>query len=85
MRKGPRRISLRAQSRLRQASTGSPHEDRSIRRLSERLVRHAVEQLLSRPDGLQMQQLGGEMWREDRKIDHMADDDDSCNREEGRA
>ena len=47
--------------------------------LLERLVGHAFEQLLSRPNGLQMQQFGGEMWREDRKINCMADDDDSRN------
>ena len=47
--------------------------------LLERLVRYAFEQLLSRPNGLEMQQFGGEMWREDRKINCMADDDDSHN------
>ena len=65
--------------------TGFPLYGRIIRRLLERLVRHAFEQWFSRPDGLQVQQLGGEMWREDRKVGHMTDDDDSHNREEGRA
>jgi len=50
----------------------------------ERLVRHAFEQLLGRPNSLQMQQLGDEMWREDREINDVTDDDDSRNREEGR-
>src|SRR5262249_14686376 len=65
----------------------SSHEarDGADRRLLEWLVRHAFEQGLGRPDGLQTQQLGGEMRREDRKINHMADDDDGRDREDGRA
>jgi len=48
-------------------------------RLLEWLVRHAFVQLLSRSNGLQMQQFGGEVWREDRQINYMADDDDRRN------
>ena len=60
-------------------------EERISRRLLERLIRHAFEQWLSRPDGLQMQQLGRDMWSEDREVDHVSDDYDIRNREEGRA
>ena len=78
----PGTATIRSTGLVRQSEgePGALHNSMALGpRLLERLIRYAFEQLLSRPNGHQMQQFRGEMWREDRKINDMPDDDDSRN------